>query len=485
MRTLFLALLTLLPLAAFTSCGESPTEPPIKLPAESEPVLFSKHIQPIFQRSCSGEGCHMNGHSGGTLKLDTWDDVVAGSKTSGAVVPFAGSKSMLFQHINTEGYLGPIAEPRMPVSRDPLPVEQIEAIKRWIDEGAKNDAGAIPYDGADRPRIFITAQGEDQITVLDRQRSVVARYIPVGSRPDSSTPPESPHNILLSPDGRFLYVNLIAAGMVEKFDAHTFARLGEVRVGRNPAQLVVTEDGSTLYVSNFDQVLFERFILRVDAGSMTVTDTVSSDTLKAPHSLALSRDEKKLYVANASGDNISEIDLVNLRVERTIQISPGLVPIGKPRYEPYHVLLSEDGKRLYVSCRLAGDVRVIDIESGEVIDSVATGKRPQIIALEPGGGRLWVPHQGDNTVAIVDVESWEVESVVSKLVEQPHAIAFSPDGRKAYVTCENQGGAGGTHHPTQGNAAIPGILYIIDVNTLRIEKNLDVGAFAAGIAVGG
>jgi len=482
---LLLALVVTVLALGLTSCGsDNPSgPPPITLPGDGEPILYSKHIQPIFLNSCSGSGCHIGGDTASGLRLDTWELLMAGSDYGGMVVPFAGTKSHLFQHINTDPALGPRATPQMPLSRDPLPIEQILAIKRWIDEGARNDAGEVPMAGENRPRVFVTAQSEDKVSVIDLQTEFVARYITVGSRPDSSTPPEAPHNIVLSPDGRYFYVNLIAAGMIEKYDAHTFEKIAQTQVGRNPAQIIVTRDGATLYVSNFDQSLLERFILEVDASTMTVTRTIVNDTLKAPHSLALSTDERFLYTTNESGDNVSEIDLGSGQITRSFPMSPGMIPVGKPRYEPYQVLLSPDGKSLWVSCRASEEVRVINIESGQVTDSIPVGDHPLIIGFDPSGRRLWVPNQGSDNVTLVDVDSRSVVATIPDIGLRPHAVAFTSDGKTAFVSCENLGGNDHLHHPLENDSSVPGLVYVIDTSTLAVQRIVEVGSFAAGIVI--
>ncbi|MCC7535240.1 MAG: hypothetical protein IT379_03460 [Deltaproteobacteria bacterium] len=51
------------------------------------------------------------------------------------VVPGDAANSVLYQKISGENLCGP----RMPLSRDPLPQVEIDRIRTWIDEGARND----------------------------------------------------------------------------------------------------------------------------------------------------------------------------------------------------------------------------------------------------------------------------------------------------------------------------------------------------------
>jgi YVTN family beta-propeller protein len=406
-----------------------------------------------------------------------------GTKNYGAeIIPFSVVKSHLFQHLNSDSTLAPVALPRMPLGRDPLPLAQLLTIKRWIAEGARNDAGIIALADPSRPRVFVTAQAEDQVTAIDLATQRVMRYVDVGTTVGGA--PESPHNIVLSPDKQYFYVNLIAAGGIEKYDARTFAKLGATRVGLSPAQIAITRDGSTLYVSNFDNTLAQHFIVRVNAASMTVTDTIF-DVGDAPHGVTLGLSEGRLYTTNVLSDDISEIDLQTLEVTRRLTISPNnpLSPGAKSRYEPYQSEISADGKSLWLTCRKSGEVRVVDLDAWRVADSIAVGKSPLILKFTPDGRELWVPNRDADNLSIIDAATHMVVATIPNLKTQPHAVAFTADGRTAFVSCENQNGS--QHHATQGSARVPGIVYVIDVASRSITREIETGAFSAGIAVGG
>ncbi|MBS1810565.1 MAG: PSD1 domain-containing protein [Acidobacteria bacterium] len=86
-------------------------------------VDFVRDIQPIFKANC--EKCHGATKSSGYLRLD------ARQVAMKLIQPGNANNSRLVHRILGEG-----GEPRMPMGGDPLKPEQIELIKRWIDEGA-------------------------------------------------------------------------------------------------------------------------------------------------------------------------------------------------------------------------------------------------------------------------------------------------------------------------------------------------------------
>jgi mono/diheme cytochrome c family protein len=91
--------------------------------AQRNPIDFVHDIQPIFQAHCAG--CHGAQKALSQLRLD--------SKQSAARVlkPGDSKASRLLHRV-----LGAGGEPRMPKGGAPLKPEQIELLRRWIDEGA-------------------------------------------------------------------------------------------------------------------------------------------------------------------------------------------------------------------------------------------------------------------------------------------------------------------------------------------------------------
>ncbi len=484
-RTVASATILVSCLIAVSACSEDPasSSAPIVIPSSGEQVIYSKHIAPIFKHSCDGDGCHYTGTLGGGLSLASWSDVMAGSDYGAMVVPYSPTWSHLMQHISTDTSVAEIAEPHMPIGRDPLPDAQIRAIQQWIAQGAKNDDGVVALSG-DRPRAWVTNQASDRLTAIDIGTDLVARYQPVGVEPDSSTPPEAPHNVVLSPDGRDVYVNLIASGYVEKYDAVTFERLGRVAVGPAPAQIVVTADGSTLYVSNFNTGSSElEPVFQVDAATMTVTKVIE-DVGYAPHGVQLSPDEKTLYTCNANSDDIGVVDLKTGELSERIPVAADVppVPVGPSKYQPYQGLFGSDPDLFFFTCRGSGEVRVLNVKTKQIVDVIPVGQRPLVPGMTPDHSELWIPNQGSNSVSIIDMATRKVVATVEDLQTQPHAVGITADGTTAFVSCENQKDGANLHHPISGSKR-PGIVYVIDVATRTVREQIETASFAAGVAV--
>jgi hypothetical protein len=100
-----------------------------------EKVDFVRDIQPIFREACGA--CHFGEKPKGELKLDNKALAMKGGISGPVIQAGKASESRLVHRL-----LGAGGEKRMPLGGDPLKPEQIELIKRWIDQGAVWPDGA-------------------------------------------------------------------------------------------------------------------------------------------------------------------------------------------------------------------------------------------------------------------------------------------------------------------------------------------------------
>ncbi|MGH9843936.1 MAG: PSD1 and planctomycete cytochrome C domain-containing protein [Blastocatellia bacterium] len=96
---------------------------------QAGPVDFKRDIEPIFAAACAQ--CHGAKKAAGQLRLDVKSAALKGGISGAVIVPGNSKQSRLLARILGEG-----GEQQMPLGGEPLKPEQIEIIKRWIDEGA-------------------------------------------------------------------------------------------------------------------------------------------------------------------------------------------------------------------------------------------------------------------------------------------------------------------------------------------------------------
>ena len=113
-----------------------------------------------------------------------------------------------------------------------------------------------------------------------------------------------------------------------------------------------------------------------------------------PNRMALSKDQKTLYVVNGNSDSISMVDTTSNTLSRTISLSR---PQDKYKgANPNSAALSPDEKTLYVTLGYENAVAVVDIKTGHV-NRIPTGWYPTSVSVSPDGSRLYVCTFKSNT----------------------------------------------------------------------------------------
>ncbi len=98
------------------------------------PSEFTTEIRPILERSCWN--CHNEALQLSGLDLSTRESALRGGDSGAAIVPGRAEESRFFRRV------AGLEPPPMPVEGDPLTPGEIDAVRKWIDEGVHWDNGA-------------------------------------------------------------------------------------------------------------------------------------------------------------------------------------------------------------------------------------------------------------------------------------------------------------------------------------------------------
>ena len=91
--------------------------------------------------------------------------------------------------------------------------------------------------------------------------------------------------------------------------------------------------------------------------------------------------------------------------------------------EPHGMIMSLDGKRLYVVQRKLNQVAVVDPHSRKVIKTARFGKRPDMVAITPDGDTLFVVSRDENKLYKVSTKDMTVQGA-ARTSEGPHGVAY-------------------------------------------------------------
>lgn len=102
------------------------------IPSSAQTVSFQKDVRPILAARC--EACHSTRNASGGLAVSSPADLRKGGVSGPAVVASDTARGSLLANLTGN-------PPRMPKAGAPLRPEQVQTIRRWIEQGAKDDSG--------------------------------------------------------------------------------------------------------------------------------------------------------------------------------------------------------------------------------------------------------------------------------------------------------------------------------------------------------
>lgn len=149
-----------------------------------------------------------------------------------------------------------------------------------------------------------------------------------------------PYGVALSADDRRVAVSNLGGGSVTIFDAKSLCPLQTIAVGQHPSALLYDRAGR-LFVANSggnDVSVIEGGIVRERISTAISSDLPLGST---PDALAMSPDNKTLYVANGDNNDIAVVDIAEPGKSRVT----GFIPTA---WYPTALAVSPDGKHLYV-----------------------------------------------------------------------------------------------------------------------------------------
>lgn len=243
---------------------------------------------------------------------------------------------------------------------------------------------------------------------------------------------DHPHEIVLSPDGKTLYVTDNGVMQIENagrggnkvsiIDMDKRERTGEIDLGEyyRPHGLALCADGTLLVTTeNPDQLLIVDRDTRQWRNFGTGGET--------PHIVQCSNDSAYAYVSNARSRTVAKIELATGEHQ--------LVETGD---RPEGSTLSKDGSKLYVAHRDADKVVIVDTADWKVLGEVATGDSPVRVGLTGDEKMMAYGLFGDGAVGFASLETMKEIGQV-KLAGPAVSMEMMADGVTATTCAQDEG----------------------------------------------
>ncbi len=209
---------------------------------------------------------------------------------------------------------------------------------------------------------------------------------------------------------------------LKSYDPATYELQFTVKLPGDPHEVVASSDGLFAYSSDFEGRNNTVSIIDLTEGKRI--DSVKMDPYFKPHGLALTKDGTKLYATCEASRVVAQLDIPTRKVGPPFRIS----------VESAHMLaLSPDEKWLFVTSQWDNNVTIIDLEKGEIRKTIATGKGAEGVAFTPDGKEAWVVNRTWQTLAIIDMATLKKLQTMS-CEHNPMRVVVTPDGATVIVT---------------------------------------------------
>lgn len=211
-------------------------------------------------------------------------------------------------------------------------------------------------------RLVISNEGYAKATVIDTNSGAVLANLSTGREPDG---------VMVTEDGSLIFVASENSGLVHVFDGNTYAPLTRLITNLRPRRMAIRD--KELWVSS-------EMGSRVEIFSTDTFDKIDeivfaprgfrSEQL-TPVDIIFDASQQTGFVALGSANHVVIVDAVERKIEKYILV-------GR---RPWGLGLTQDGSRLFVLNGLSDDVTIIDVAKRRPIRTSRTGLVPHSVEI--------------------------------------------------------------------------------------------------------
>jgi len=211
-----------------------------------------------------------------------------------------------------------------------------------------------------------------------------------------------PLNMVVSPSSKYIAVTNNGQGTqtIELIDVKTHKKIDSLVVRRLWYGLQFSADEKYLYASGGHNNQVLKFGL--NNGKLHLTDSIilgkAWPERIGPAGITLDERRQRMYVVTRENKSLYIVDLKTKQTLSTYGFDA----------EAYASVLSRDGKELYISCWGCDKLLIFDLEKNSWKNSVTVGDNPNEMLLTPDGKYLYVCNANDNTVSVVEIKTKRV-----------------------------------------------------------------------------
>lgn len=336
---------------------------------------------------------------------------------------------------------------------------------------AQTPSPALVVTGSDKK------PSDSVLQIIDPVAKKVVARVPLSGHP---------HQVAVSPDGKFAYVTEIASGSqwlnyptagepkstaplpedtisVVDLVAQKEIKVINVGPGSEPHDITINRGKVYFTAEGYKE------ICRYDPATDQI-DWRAGVGENRVHQIVLTKDGTKLFAANIGSDTVAAL----LPWDPAIDVQPYSLGHAPPPYNqtlihvgkgPEGIAMSPDEKEVWVLTRGNGGMVIIDTSSRKVLQTIDLNtKDPLRIAFSPDGKTVLIDDAQSGDILILDAATRKEIKRIKAVGKQIHALVFRPDGALAYAMSEADDLVG-----------------IIDMKTLELTDHISVGPGSDGM----
>lgn len=243
-----------------------------------------------------------------------------------------------------------------------------------------------------------------------------------------------PLNLAVSHNKKYIAVtnNGQSTQQIQLVDVKSERVIDSIIIKKSWYGLIFTKDDQFLYASGGHDNRIMKYA--VQNGTLRAVDSITLDmpwpVRVGPSGIELDEKRGLMYVVTREDKQLYIVDLKTKKIQKKLGLDA----------EAYDVKLSKDGLTLFISCWGCDKVLQFDVPNQTWKNAIPVGDNPNEMLLSPEGKYVYVCNANDNSVSVIDVKQQRVIETLDAALypnapsgSTTNSMALDPVSKRLYI----------------------------------------------------